>query len=40
MEKKQLFDNSLVGFHPETFLPEFKLDINIDDNVLYFVTPD
>ena len=35
MEKKQLFDNSLVGFHPETFLPLFELDINIDDNDIY-----
>lgn len=35
MEKKQLFDSSLVGFHPETFIPSFKLDINIDDNNIY-----
>lgn len=35
MEKKQLFDSSLVGFHPEIFIPKFKLDINIDDYDIY-----
>lgn len=35
MEKKQLFDSSLVGFHPEIFIPCFELNINIDDHDVY-----
>lgn len=35
MEKKQLFNNSLVGFHPNTFIPFLELDINIDDYDIY-----
>lgn len=35
MEKKQLFNSSLVGFHPNTFIPFLELDINIDDYNIY-----
>lgn len=31
MEKKQLFDSSLVGFHPNIFIPFLELNINIDN---------
>ena len=31
MEKKQLFNNSLVGFHPNIFIPFLELNININD---------
>ena len=32
MEKKQLFDSSLVGFHPEVFNPYLQISVDIGDN--------
>ena len=32
MEKKQLFDSSLVGFHPEIFNPYLQISVDIGDN--------
>ena len=32
MEKKQLFDSSLVGFHPEIFNPYLQISVDIGNN--------